>query len=57
MIIDEYLAFYDFNEYHKITVKETSEQAYPLMLSTDIRRSFLIKALFRLRGMPTGTVF
>jgi hypothetical protein len=50
MLIDTYLDQYHFNEFHSINVKGTPEEAYPLLLATEIN-SFLIETLFRLRGV------
>lgn len=52
MLIDKYLSAYDFNEFHSIKVIASAEGIYDKMLSCDISRSFLIRFLFRLRGMP-----
>ncbi len=55
MLIDEYLKEFDFKEYHELKVKGTPGEIYALMLHTDISKSFVIKVLFRLRGMPAKT--
>ena len=52
MLIDEYLSGYDFNELHSIKVNASANSIYEGMLSCDVSRSFLIRFLFRLRGMP-----
>lgn len=52
MLIDKYLSAYDFTEFHSITVKASGNDLYNKMLSCDFSRSFLIRLLFRLRGMP-----
>lgn len=52
MLIDKYLSAYDFNEYHSIKVNASANGIYDKMLSCDISRSFSIRLLFRLRGMP-----
>lgn len=52
MLIDKYLSAYDFNEFHSIKVNASANGIYDKMLSCDVSRSFLIRALFRLRGMP-----
>ncbi|MFN2457897.1 MAG: hypothetical protein ABR502_06840 [Chitinophagaceae bacterium] len=57
MLIDEFLKHYHFHEYHSIVVKGIPEKVYPLLLNTSINNSFVIRTLFRLRGMPvTGAV-
>ena len=52
MLIDKYLSAYDFNEFHSIKVNASASGIYQKMLSCDISRSFLVRFLFRLRGMP-----
>src|SRR5215213_4270974 len=52
MLIDKYLSTYDFNEFHYIKVNAPKTGIYERMLNCDINRSFLIRLLFRLRGMP-----
>lgn len=51
MLIDKYLSAYDFNEFHSIKVTARATGIYDKMLSCDISRSFLVRFLFRLRGM------
>ncbi|XAZ82172.1 hypothetical protein A6C57_27995 (plasmid) [Fibrella sp. ES10-3-2-2] len=51
MLIDKYLPAYDFNELHSITVKATATGIYDKMLGCNVSRSFLIRFLFRVRGM------
>jgi|SRR5579875_3140600 len=52
MLIDKYLSAYDFNEFHSIKVNAPANGIYEKMLSCDISRSFLVRFLFLLRGMP-----
>ena len=52
MLIDKYLSAYDFNEFHSTKVNASANVIYNKMLSCDVSRSFLIRFLFRLRGMP-----
>lgn len=52
MLIDKYLSAYDFNEFHSIKVNAPAKGIYEKMLSCDVSRSFLVRFLFRLRGMP-----
>jgi len=52
MLIDTYLSAYDFNEFHSIKVNASANNIYNRMLSCDVSRRFLVKSLFRLRGMP-----
>ena len=52
MLIDKYLSAYDFTEFHSIKVKASGNDLYNKILRCDFSRSFLIRLLFRLRGMP-----
>lgn len=52
MLLDKYLSAYDFNECHSIKLNALANGIYEKMISCDISRSFLIRLLFRLRGMP-----
>lgn len=52
MLIDKYLFAFDFNEFHFVKVNAEADGIYEKMLSCDVSRSFLIRLLFRLRGMP-----
>jgi hypothetical protein len=52
MLIDKYLSAYDFNEFHSIKVHSSANGIYDKVLSCDVSRSFLVRFLFRLRGMP-----
>src|SRR5687768_8530401 len=52
MLIDKYLSAYDFNEFHSIKVNAPGNGIYEKMLHCDVSRSFLVRLLFRLRGMP-----
>ncbi|MEJ7829673.1 MAG: hypothetical protein WKF91_15795, partial [Segetibacter sp.] len=55
MLINEYLKEFDFKEYNELKVKGTPGEIYALMLHTDISKSFVIKVLFGLRGMPANS--
>ena len=52
MLIDKYLSAYDFNEFHSVKVNAPANYIYEKMLSCDVSRSFLIRFLFWVRGMP-----
>jgi hypothetical protein len=52
MLIDKYLPGYDFNEFHSININAPATDIYEKMLHCDLSRNFLIRFLFRLRGMP-----
>ena len=51
MLIDIYLPQYHFKEFHFTTLNISSNDVYQKMLRCDLSKSFLIKLLFRLRGM------
>lgn len=50
--LDDYLPVWDHNEIHQIFINRTPDEIYPCLLSLDMNRSKLIKALFLLRGLP-----
>lgn len=52
MLIDEYLPCFDFNETHEISIHVPPETVYRAALDVNFGRSFLIKWLLRLRGLP-----
>lgn len=52
MLIDKYLADYDFNELHSVELNTEVEGIYQKMLDCDFSKSYLIKFFFRLRGIP-----
>jgi len=56
MLIDEFLSDYDFVETHGISIRATPEEVYRVANEIDFTESFLIKALFFLRGLSTEKV-
>lgn len=52
MLIDKYLATYDFNELHSIELGSHVDGIYHKMLNCDFSKSYLIKFFFGLRGIP-----
>lgn len=52
MLIDKYLAIYDFNEVHSVELNSSAEGIYQRMLACDFSKSYLIKFFFCLRGIP-----
>lgn len=52
MLIDKYLAAYDFNEFHFVRLDSQTDGIYQKMLHCDFSKSYLIKLFFRLRGIP-----
>ncbi|MDL1876095.1 hypothetical protein FBQ85_13125 [Cytophagia bacterium CHB2] len=52
MLIDEFLPRYDVHEYHEIDIAAPAERIYAAMRTLDLSRSWLIRMLFGLRGLP-----
>lgn len=50
MLIDRFMPVFDFNEFHSKKV-DIHPKGYQLMLSTDFSKSFLIRYLFKFRGI------
>lgn len=51
MLIDEFLSEYDFVETHDISIRAAASDIYRVTNEIDFSESFLIRWLFRLRGM------
>jgi hypothetical protein len=56
MLIDEFLSDYDFVEKHGISIHADAAKIYRAANEVDFRESFLIRALFFLRGLSTEKV-
>jgi len=56
MLIDEFLSEYDFVERHGISIHATPADIYRAANETDFSESFIIRWLFRLRGMSGENV-
>ncbi len=54
MLITKYLPAYHFSELHSIEIEGIGNCIYEQMLRSDISKSFLIRILFSLRGIPNG---
>jgi len=54
MLIDKYLPKYDFREFHSIKVISHTDNVYQQVLNCDLSQSWVIKLLFRIRGIPAG---
>ena len=52
MLIDQILPRYDEREYHQIELRGKPTQVYESVRALDFSDSFLIRILFRLRGLP-----
>ena len=53
MLIDEFLPDYDFVETHDVSIRAGAEQIYRAAHEVDFAESFVIRWLFRLRGLST----
>jgi hypothetical protein len=51
-LIDKHLAEWDVCEYHEITLQVPPDRAYQALKKVDLGRSWLIRTLFTLRGLP-----
>ena len=56
MLIDEFLSDYDFVERHGVLVRASPADVYRAANETDFSESFIIRWLFRLRGMSGENV-
>ena len=52
MLIDQILPRYDEREYHQIEIRGNRTEVYETVRALDFSDSFLIRILFRLRGLP-----
>ena len=52
MLIDRVLPKYDEREYHQIEISGDRTEVYETVRALDFSDSFLIRTLFRLRGLP-----
>jgi hypothetical protein len=53
MLIDEFMPTYDFSEEHKTIICASAEKVYAALGSFDFNESFIIRWLFRLRGLAS----
>jgi len=51
-LIDKYLPLYHYNEVHKKVIKAAAEKCFNEAKSLDFSKSFKIKILLELRGLP-----
>lgn len=56
MLIDEFLREYDFSEVHEIAVNADPETVYRVRDEVDFTGSWMVRWLFRLRGLSTEKV-
>ena len=52
-LIDDYAPEYDVASRHHVDVRATPEAVYEAARTLDLSRSWLVRTLFRLRGLPT----
>ena len=52
MLIDKYITNYDFNEVHSTTINASASDIYVSIKNINFRKSWVIKTLFTLRGLP-----
>lgn len=56
MLIDEFLPEFDFDETHNLAIRASAESVYRVLNEVDFSESWLIRWLFRLRGLPAESV-
>jgi hypothetical protein len=52
MLIEQVLPKYDEREYHQIDIRGDRKEVYQTVRTIDFSDSFVIRTLFRLRGLP-----
>ncbi|MDB5223899.1 MAG: hypothetical protein JWN83_2566 [Chitinophagaceae bacterium] len=52
-LIDKYLPAYTYNEYHERLINASAEDCFVVTRNLDMSKSFITKALMKLRGLPT----
>ena len=53
MLIDRYLPTYDVRDYHEKQVAASANSAYTALRSIDLNRSWVVRALFMIRSLPS----
>lgn len=53
MLIDEFLPQFDFSETHAIKIRATAETIFKTLDEIDLCESWIVRALFFLRGLPS----
>lgn len=56
MLQDKFLPQYQFSEKHSIQIKASAEEVYNSVLNMNFSDSWIISVLFKLRGLPSGTI-
>jgi hypothetical protein len=53
MLIDDFMPRFDFSETHDIRIRATAENVFCALTEVDFCESWIVRWLFRLRGLPT----
>lgn len=56
MLQDKFLPEFQFNEIHSIVIKSDAGKVYENILQMNFSDSWIIRLLFKLRGLPSGTI-
>jgi hypothetical protein len=56
MLIDEFLPEFDFEERHSVTMAGSADRVSQVLKDVDLCESWVVRWLFRLRGLPTSRV-
>jgi hypothetical protein len=56
MLIDEFLSDYDFVETHAVSIRASAAEIYQTAGEVDFADSFIVRSLFRVRGLATKGV-
>lgn len=52
-LIDKYLPEYSYNEHHQKLINTSAKTSFLAAKDLDMRKSFISRSLFNLRGLPT----
>jgi len=56
MLHDKFLPQYQFTEKHSITIHAPADKIYQSVLQMNFSSSWIIRLLFKMRGLPTRTI-
>jgi hypothetical protein len=56
MLQDKFLPQYQFNEKHSLTIHAPADKVYQSVLQMNFSNSWIIRLLFKIRGLPTGSI-
>lgn len=54
--VDDFLPNYDVASQHRIDIRAPASVVYQAMRGVDLSRSWIVRSLFRLRGLPTTDI-